>query len=655
MTVGRNDPCPCGSGKKYKKCCLSLDRQAGANGSQAGEVRAVAGRASEWQADIVALPATIEGDAASRLAVLLVVANGYVIHSDALDRPSPEAEAMAELLAPAIRAAAARLGHLPERVIVRDEEIAAALGGLLAEGTGLAGSDPARPPEVVAEPLPELDEAAYSLAEHSTGRRSRYLVSCPDTWAGWDLPAETVVRLFRLAAAFYRAAPWTTMTNLGALEVVAPSDQTWTVCVLGNGRQEFGMALYADAGDFWSMASGGAVKPALWDPLGRVVSINFDAGGDLPKAMRREVAGAGWEVASPAAYPRIFAINTPAGGVRRRDAEDLAALLAAVPRFVAAHAEQVKRHTPVEGWRDEETGVVLSYSPAPANAAIGGVWPEVGDLAPGWAEGPGAEPAAAVGGWEEAVREPTEFRERELVVVDRFAAHLAEREGLAASTVQKHAGNAATFVGYLADTGVPVRAVHEYDLRVFLFDRYPRKGGDGESRMKTMPGSLQRFFDYLADEEGIVCRWAAAILADRDLLSARWEDAPLGPFWETEVGEWRADHDDDLNDRLMLPDSGLGDDEEWGAMMGSAEAQVYQEAQRRWLLWRDEALSAGAVEWEALARHLIARQQEWAKVRRPDLGGKSPLQVIRAERRRQGKHADMLDLLRRSDPPADEP
>ena len=23
--VGRNDPCPCGSGKKYKKCCMSKD------------------------------------------------------------------------------------------------------------------------------------------------------------------------------------------------------------------------------------------------------------------------------------------------------------------------------------------------------------------------------------------------------------------------------------------------------------------------------------------------------------------------------------------------------------------------------------------------------------------------------------------------------
>ena len=27
MSVARNDPCPCGSGKKYKKCCLG-DEQA---------------------------------------------------------------------------------------------------------------------------------------------------------------------------------------------------------------------------------------------------------------------------------------------------------------------------------------------------------------------------------------------------------------------------------------------------------------------------------------------------------------------------------------------------------------------------------------------------------------------------------------------------
>ena len=26
-TVGRNDPCPCGSGRKYKRCCLAADEQ----------------------------------------------------------------------------------------------------------------------------------------------------------------------------------------------------------------------------------------------------------------------------------------------------------------------------------------------------------------------------------------------------------------------------------------------------------------------------------------------------------------------------------------------------------------------------------------------------------------------------------------------------
>jgi uncharacterized protein YecA (UPF0149 family) len=28
--VGRNDPCPCGSGKKYKKCHLPLEEGTGA-------------------------------------------------------------------------------------------------------------------------------------------------------------------------------------------------------------------------------------------------------------------------------------------------------------------------------------------------------------------------------------------------------------------------------------------------------------------------------------------------------------------------------------------------------------------------------------------------------------------------------------------------
>ena len=26
MKIGRNKPCPCGSGKKYKKCCLNKEK-----------------------------------------------------------------------------------------------------------------------------------------------------------------------------------------------------------------------------------------------------------------------------------------------------------------------------------------------------------------------------------------------------------------------------------------------------------------------------------------------------------------------------------------------------------------------------------------------------------------------------------------------------
>ncbi|RQW06388.1 hypothetical protein EH223_02390, partial [candidate division KSB1 bacterium] len=28
-TIGRNAPCPCGSGKKYKNCCLNKQQQIG--------------------------------------------------------------------------------------------------------------------------------------------------------------------------------------------------------------------------------------------------------------------------------------------------------------------------------------------------------------------------------------------------------------------------------------------------------------------------------------------------------------------------------------------------------------------------------------------------------------------------------------------------
>jgi SEC-C motif len=78
--TGRNDPCPCGSGKKYKKCCLpkheAQDRERAFEQQAAREERAAAHRASLREARARML-AGVEDDldeltAASNAAVDLI-------------------------------------------------------------------------------------------------------------------------------------------------------------------------------------------------------------------------------------------------------------------------------------------------------------------------------------------------------------------------------------------------------------------------------------------------------------------------------------------------------------------------------------------------------------------------------------------------------
>jgi hypothetical protein len=46
-TAGRNDPCPCGSGKKYKRCCIDkLEQEKLANLSAAASQSPFGGRSS---------------------------------------------------------------------------------------------------------------------------------------------------------------------------------------------------------------------------------------------------------------------------------------------------------------------------------------------------------------------------------------------------------------------------------------------------------------------------------------------------------------------------------------------------------------------------------------------------------------------------------
>jgi hypothetical protein len=643
MRTGRNDPCPCGSGKKYKKCCLPIDKTARATGDAEGQVRERAGRARVWQTDIRPLPISFDEEPDSRAASLLVTAATFIVDLEMLVRPSPEPEAMAGLLEKAILRASEQLGTCPETIAVRHDAVVKPLAERLA-GHGIES-------EVVVADLVDLDGAVAGLIENLTGQPPLAFYSRPDTWAGWGLPTEQVGKIFHAAADFYRAAPWERLANEELIEARSPAGMYWTVGILGAGGQEYGLNLYESRTDVERICDG--AEPDLFMDLeGRVLSLTFEPGGNLPKPMRREVGRQGWEVAEPAAYPILMAYDTPAGGLLRADAEDLLALLGAVPRFIDSGSFEGGSQT--RPWKDPETGFELTYRPHLPGWAVEGLSPvePIGFLAdwlePGSPQGPAANPEAAlrqfdVGSWQDRERFTAELVVLAKPMLNRFARHLAEVEGFTRSTVSKHARNVAKFVSFLTRSmGIPLTAVHEKDLRAYLWDWHPRKVSNSRTAARSVPTSLQRFFEYLGDKEGLVCPWADEVLADRDLLEERWADFPGGFWWDEEVQEWREEAIAELRYRLLVPDTPFTDGVPSEGVMGPEEARLQIELERRWLLWRDEILRSESMDMDTpdVLRRLLERQEEWESSPHPALAGKTPAEVVAEERRQRASAED---------------
>lgn len=66
--IGRNDPCPCGSGKKYKQCCLAKDQADERAVLQANEAR----QAAIHQESLQALHESQALDAASNAVIQMI-------------------------------------------------------------------------------------------------------------------------------------------------------------------------------------------------------------------------------------------------------------------------------------------------------------------------------------------------------------------------------------------------------------------------------------------------------------------------------------------------------------------------------------------------------------------------------------------------------
>ncbi len=355
---GRNDPCPCGSGRKYKACCLAADgkaRDAGVGGVPLTPQMIARIRTEEvWQAELVPFRRGIADDPGARPTVALVTAGDWVISGELHRRPSGEPDAVADILADAVLAAADRIGARPISLEVRHAQIVSRLQTRLAP----RGIEVIRVLE-----LDSLDPVATGMVERSEhpmdwpGPR-RPSMCAAESWSGWALPESTVVELFEAAATYHRARPWQGLDDDAPLFVETAEGRVWAATVLGSSDIESGLSLYSDIDDRdWVVEAPPWMLP-LRDFVGHVLCVTLNRSADLPSAMQHEVMRSGWTVAAPEAYPHLFTVNTPGGGVSESDVRDLATALRALAAggkvLAGAWARQEEGR-----WRDPQTGVVV--------------------------------------------------------------------------------------------------------------------------------------------------------------------------------------------------------------------------------------------------------------------------------------------------------
>jgi uncharacterized protein DUF6930 len=581
-----------------------------------------------WEAGLIPIPGGIESDPAARLAAALIVAAGFILHAQLVPQPPSGIDAIATAIARAVRDVLAGGAHAPSTIRVRHEEVATALAPLVSDLNIVVRSE---------RDLRMLEDVALDMAQHLGGYdKPMPLISMPPTWAAWQVPSATLIDVFTAAAAFYTSKPWTHLTDNQPLSLHLRDGKAWTAAVMGNAGEEFGLALYEDPADFLLVLTASEASEPFIAMRGQVLSLSFNRLADLPRPMQREIARSGWSVASPAAYPMLWALNTPGGGATTELMHELTKCLWALARFVGVHEQALAnpRESEAINWRDAGSGIVVSYGGGPEAGPLR-LWPRVAFLAPGLPEGANANVRGHIA---EGDNEASINNE---AVVERFRDWLSE-SGSSLTKLQTDVDNAQLFVHATGDyRSIPIGAVTEYDLRVFLYDWFPRKVATTKTAAMQLRASLRRFFEYLDVREGIKLPWARAILRDKATYDYRWETFPGGFFWDKNVQVWQAELYDDLHERVMLPESALAGVGTWGDLMGPEEARLYAELQREWLVWRDELIRSGSNLPGYVRETLALRQADWERQPRSELGGRSASEVIRRERRKKEGRKDL--------------
>ncbi|HET6233303.1 MAG TPA: SEC-C domain-containing protein, partial [Longimicrobiaceae bacterium] len=449
MRASRNDPCPCGSGKKYKACCMAADQAAdrvdellgGGAGRTAVDAGLAAARTSTtWAVEYVPFSTGFRNDPDGRPSLVIVMADGFIVRGDVQSRRPHSLAERAAMLAAGISAAGRTAGLLPERVLVRDPETAAALQAELS-GRGI---------RVEAGLPPEMDEALDGSLEHMCESDVHARVVMPGAWAETEATPAELEALHAAAADFYSAAPWTSIEDTRPLLLDFADGSQWAASVMGGGGIETGLAIYSELDDLYTLLDAeNELAETFLNLAGTSLSVTFDPRGTLDRAMQREVAKAGWPVAGPDAYPKMIVIHAP----ERR----------ATPAHVRRITAALRAIAVVSTGGDPQTacGVKVTLVAFTDDAA----WPAPEAATPCLPAGPGADPAA--GYWD--ALPPAELARVEAERLARLATWLNRQKkptkGLRAATLR----NGEHWAEFLVAQGMPAGAVTEYELRLFVF------------------------------------------------------------------------------------------------------------------------------------------------------------------------------------------
>ena len=182
---------------------------------------------------------------------------------------------------------------------------------------------------------------------------------------------------------------------------------------------------------------------------------------------------------------------------------------------------------------------------------------------------------------------------------------------------------------------MPLRAVSEFDLRVYLDDVLNQDDFRTAKPAAALLASLGRFFAYLAARTSapISCPWAESVLDELAAFDQRRRGISELFFHGGSVAHCRQAMYDALTARLLVANILVSDSDLVTAWAGPFEREVEYQVQRLWLVWRDEIVRSETTRRDAVLRALCERQARWEATPNPSVNGRTPREVIEAERR----------------------